>query len=322
MQWWRAIRQKIFIEMFLSVVIPAYNEEQNIPRMIAELEKNIASVNAVTRYEMIICDDHSSDGTFEEARKLNKPEIKSIRLSRRSGSHAAIRAGFSVAKGDMVLCISADGQDNPEALAAMIQKIKEGKQIVWGVRKSRNEPFMNKQFAVLFYKLLSMFVANENNIDLANADFYLLDRKVVNAINSCPERNTSLFGLIAWIGFKQDSVEYDRRERMSGKSKWNFNSKIRLAVDWIMAFSGLPLKIISFLGIAFAGLGFAYAAFIIIYTILGYATPGWSETAVLILVIGGVQMIMIGVIGEYLWRTLDESRNRPLFFVEETTEKK
>jgi polyisoprenyl-phosphate glycosyltransferase len=308
--------------MFLSVVIPAYNEAQNIPRIVGELEKNIKSVAEVSRYEIIICDDHSSDGTFEEVKKLNKPEIKSIRLSRRSGSHAAIRAGLSVAKGDAALCISADGQDNPDALAAMIQKIKEGKQIVWGVRKSRNEPFLNKQFAVLFYKLLSMFVANENKIDLANADFYLLERKVVNAINSCPERNTSLFGLIAWLGFRQDSVEYERRERMSGKSKWNFNSKFHLALDWIMAFSGLPLKLMSLLGIVFAGLGFAYAVFIIIYTLLGYATPGWSETAVLILVIGGIQMVMIGVIGEYLWRTLDESRNRPLFFIEETTEEK
>jgi polyisoprenyl-phosphate glycosyltransferase len=204
--------------MFLSVVIPAYNEAQNIPRIVGELEKNIKSVAEVSRYEIIICDDHSSDGTFEEVKKLNKPEIKSIRLSRRSGSHAAIRAGLSVAKGDVALCISADGQDNPDALAAMIQKIKEGKQIVWGVRKSRNEPFLNKQFAVLFYKLLSMFVANENKIDLANADFYLLERKVVNAINSCPERNTSLFGLIAWLGFRQDSAS--RNGILTASSIW------------------------------------------------------------------------------------------------------
>jgi glycosyltransferase involved in cell wall biosynthesis len=308
--------------MFLSVVIPAYNEAPNIPRITRELENNIREIAGISGYEIIICDDHSTDGTFEAVKKLNKPEIKSIRLSRRSGSHAAIRAGLTVARGDAVLCISADGQDDPSVLPKMIEKIRQGKNIVWGVRKSRNEPFLNKQFALLFYKLLSMFVANENRIDLANADFYLLDRKVVNAINMCPERNTSLFGLIAWIGFDQDEVIYERRERMSGQSKWSFNSKLRLALDWIMAFSGLPLKLISLMGIGFAGLGFAYAVFIIIYTLLGYATPGWAETAVLILVIGGIQMTMIGVIGEYLWRTLDESRSRPLFFIEKTTDEK
>lgn len=305
--------------MRLSVVIPAYNESENIGRTIKELEEIIQNIKSLSDYEIIVCDDHSSDDTFEKVHHLKSSRIKSIRLSRRSGSHTAIRAGLAHARGDMVLCISADGQDNPIIIGEMVERIRRGANIVWGVRKCREEPFWNKQFAIMFYKLLSWFVVNENNIDLANADFYLLDRKVVEAINACPERNTSLFGLVAWIGFRQDQVLYDRRERMSGKSKWNFNSKLRLALDWIIAFSGLPLKLISILGIALAGLGFAYAVFIIVYSLLGYTIPGWAETAVLILVIGGAQMVMIGVIGEYLWRTLDESRRRPLFFIEKTT---
>jgi glycosyltransferase involved in cell wall biosynthesis len=306
--------------MFLSVVIPAYNEAQNIQRIVDELLRQISSITAISRSEIIICDDHSVDDTFQAVKQLHARNVKCVRLSRRSGSHVAIRAGLSVAKGDAVLCISADGQDDPAALLKMIQKIKEGKQIIWGVRTSRDEPLLKKQFARLFYKLLSIFITNESNIDLANADFYLLDRRVVDALNSCPERNTSLFGLIAWIGFKQDKVEYQRRERAIGKSKWNFKSKMRLVFDWIIAFSGLPLKLISVFGILIALIGFLYALLISYLSLSGRTTPGWAETVILVLLLGGIQMIMIGVIGEYLWRTMDESRSRPVFFIEESSD--
>ncbi len=165
-------------------------------------------------------------------------------------------------------------------------------------------------------------VANKENehINLAHADFYLLSRKVANAINQCKEQNTSLFGLIVWLGFKQDFVEYERRERISGKSKWNFKSRTKLAKDWIIAFSALPLKLITYVGIIAAVIGFGYALFILVYTLLGYAKPGWAENAILILLSGGILMIMLGIIGEYLYRTLDESRNRPLYFIEDETE--
>jgi polyisoprenyl-phosphate glycosyltransferase len=306
--------------MFLSIVIPAYNEANNISKVIAELELNIAGNKEITNYEVIVVDDHSTDNTLDVIKSIHKSNIHAIRLSRRSGSHTAIRAGLSNSKGDIVLCISADGQDDSNVLSQMIQKIKDGKHIIWGVRISRDESFLNRQLTGLFYKLLNLFVANENHIDLAHADFYLLDRKVVDSLNSCKERNTSLFGLIAWIGFKQDEVKYTRRERISGKSNWNFSSKMRLALNWIFAFSGLPLKLISYLGILFSSFGFVYALIIIILSLNGYTTPGWSETVILILIIGGIQMLMIGLIGEYLLRTLDESRKRPLFFIEDKSD--
>lgn len=306
--------------MHLSIVIPAYNEALNIPLIVSKSVQNIESCTAIKQYEIIVCDDHSSDHTYEAVKNINNPSVKCIRLSKRSGSHSAIRAGLANSKGDVVLCISADGQDDPAVLPKMIEKVQQGFQIVWGVRTNRDEPFLNKQFALIFYKLLSYFVANENNIDLANADFYLLDRRVVNALNSCQERNTSLFGLIAWIGFKQAEVKYERKERTIGKSKWNFNSKMKLAFDWIMAFSGIPLKIISLLGVLIASLGFIYALVIILLSLFNYTTPGWAETAILILLLGGIQMIMIGVVGEYLWRTLDETRKRPLYFIEQASE--
>ncbi|MFY7880416.1 MAG: glycosyltransferase family 2 protein [Lacibacter sp.] len=305
--------------MFLSVVIPAYNEAQNIPYVSKELIERVSELKEISEFEIIFCDDHSNDQSLMAIKKLENPKIKCVRLSRRSGSHTAIRAGLKKAKGDAVLCISADGQDDPLILQKMIQKLNEGSQIVWGVRTSRDEPFFSKQLALIFYRLLSFFVPNENKIDLANADFYLLDRKVVNALNNCPERNTSLFGLIAWIGFRQDEVYYIRRERMNGKTKWGLRSKLKLTLDWIFAFSGLPLKLISLLGFLIAFLGFVYATIIICLSLWGYTTPGWAETTITILLLGGIQMIMIGVIGEYLWRTLDETRTRPLYFIEDET---
>jgi len=158
---------------------------------------------------------------------------------------------------------------------------------------------------------------------LANADFYLLDRKVVNAINTCGERNTSLFGLLIWLGFNQDSVTYQRRARMSGKSKWNFKSRLRLATDWIIAFSGIPLRFVTYLGIFISLLGFVYALGVFINVFLfGSPVQGWASLMVVILFLSGIQMILLGTFGEYLWRNLDESRKRPLYFLEKSTHKK
>ncbi len=305
--------------MNLSVVIPAFNEAENIQKIVTETIRNIELVASIINFEIIVCDDHSTDDTIGVVRKLNLENVNCIRLSRRSGSHTAIRAGLVRAQGDVVLCISADGQDNANVLPEMINKIKGGKNIVWGVRSNREEPFLHRQFSILFYKLLNKFVPNEGSVNLANADFYVLDRRVVDSINSCQERNTSLFGLIAWIGFKQDEVRYERKDRYSGASKWNFKSKRKLTIDWIIAFSGIPLKLISVLGTLFASVGFLYALYIIALFLLGKTTPGWAETVILILIMGGIQMLMIGIIGEYLGRTLDEGRKRPLFFIEEET---
>jgi polyisoprenyl-phosphate glycosyltransferase len=304
--------------MKLSVVIPAYNEAANIGRIIGEIRQCVEACRPVSSIEFIVVDDHSSDHTFGTVKGLGDPGVRCVRLSRRSGSHTALRAGLRKTSGDMVLCISADGQDNPEVLEQMVGKISDGEHTVWALRQSRNEPFLAKAFSTLFYKMLKWFIAQrDHDINLANADFYLLSRKVVDAINACEEKNTSLFGLIIWLGFRQSSVTYERRPRMSGRSKWNFKSRFKLAQDWIISFSGVPLKLITWLGIVCSLLGLSYAVFLIIYTILGYAKPGWAEAVILTLISDGIRMIMLGVIGEYLWRTLDESRKRPLFFVED-----
>jgi len=304
----------------VSVVIPAFNESDNIRNTIEEIKDLIEKKNLSEEYEIVVIDDHSTDNTFNIVKSFNDTKIKCIRLSRRSGSHVALRAGIAMAKGKAVLCISADGQDDPNALEKMLKKWREGAQIVWALRKRRKESLLMKWFALIFYMTLE-FLTNrkKSQIDLSRADFYFLDKKVVDAINLCPERNTSLLGLINWLGFKQDYVEFERRERKSGKSKWDFRARYRLARDWIIAFSGLPLKLMTIAGIFFSLIGFLYAMFIIVYAIVGNPVQGWASTIVLILVLGGLYMLMLGIIGEYLWRNLDESRRRPLYFIEKST---
>lgn len=306
-----------------SIIIPAYNESSNIKTTIIELFDVLSDTYFISNYEIIVVDDHSDDSTFQEVKSFNDRKVKCIRLSRRSGSHVALRAGISLARGDAVLCISADGQDDPNVLEEMLKKWQEGTQIVWALRKKRKESFLIKRSVLIFYKTLELLTNTEKSeIDLSRADFYLLDKKVVDAINHCPERNTSLFGLINWLGFKQDYVEYKRRERKLGKSKWNFRARFLLAKDWIVAFSGLPLKLMSILGALVALIGFLYAIFIVIHAIIGNPIQGWASIMIVILILGGLQMIMFGILGEYLWRNIDESRRRPLYFIEKSTFKK
>jgi len=306
----------------LSVIIPAYNEKDNIKDTTKEISQIIESVSEIDDFQVIVVDDHSSDNTYEIINQMKDPRIACIRLSRRSGSFTALRAGIAEAKGDVVLCISADGQDDPSSLKDMMDKWRGGANVVWALRRSRdNERLRIRIQAKAFYLLLSWLVRhNSSAIDLSRADFCLLDSRVIDAVNACYERNTSLFGLIAWLGFKQDFVEYDRRERMRGKSKWNFRSSVDLAIDWSTAFSGLPLKLTSIVGFFVLSIGFLCALLIILRALFGgIPINGWPATMVAILILGGLQMLMLGVFGEYLWRNLDESRKRPLYFIENST---
>jgi dolichol-phosphate mannosyltransferase len=306
--------------MKLSVVIPSYNESENIADTVAELASQIDGL--VERHEIIVVDDHSTDDTFEQAATMRGVTIRCLRLSRRSGSHVAIRAGLCAATGDAVLCISADGQDDPRAIGLMLERWRNGAHIVWALRQDRNqEPLITRLFAQTFYLLLRYFNKPENpHLDLSRADFYLLDRRVVDAIVSCGERITSLFGLIAWIGFRQDAVDYCRRPRRNGNSKWNFRRRMELALDWIVAFSWLPLRISTLLGITLAAVGGIYAVFVVANAFLGHPVAGWSSVMTTVLVLSGIQLVMLGVIGEYVGRGLDESRKRPIAFVEREVE--
>lgn len=311
--------------MNISIVIPAYNESGSITFCIKELLSTVDNLPDIDEVQIIVIDDHSTDNTFGIVSHMTDPRILCLRLSKRSGSHTAIRAGLRETNGDAVLCISADGQEDPGCLKQMLDKWNSGDKIIWALRQNRdNEPLFVHLPAKIFYKTL-LFLASSGQlqVDMSRADICLLDKSVVSAINSCLERNTSLIGLITWLGFKQNSVEYKRRERISGSSKWDFRSKMVLAKDWIVAFSGIPLKVASVMGILIAILGMFYAIFIIINKLFfGGPVEGWASLVVLVLVLSGIQLTILGIIGEYLWRNLDETRKRPLFFIEERSNEK
>jgi len=309
--------------MKLFIVIPAYNEKDNIRMTLEELVSVTKSISGIDKLQIIVVDDHSSDNTFDIVKQMASPAISCIRLSRRCGSHISLRAGIREADGDAILCISADGQDNPDCLKDMLGKWQSGAKVIWGLKKSRKgEPWHIRKPAQLFFRFLVWLGgAGETGIDISRASFFLLDKAVANAVNQCLERNTSLFGLIAWLGFKQDSVEYDRRRRRSGKSKWNFKSQLRLARDWIISFTGLPLSLILPAGIIVTITGFVYTLHLIMNSIHGGLIQSWSVIIALILFIGGIQMVMLGIIGEYLWHNLSESRRRPLFLIENRSDK-
>lgn len=305
--------------MKISVIIPAFNELINLKETTADLSNHLSSLTP--DYEIIIIDDHSNDDTFKELASWNNPNIKCFRLSRRCGSHTAIRAGLHYAKGDLMLCMAADGQEDLNVLPELVAKWKGGAQVIWGVRKVRKENFVIKILAEIFYKTLNCLTQNSmKKIDLSKADFFALDRAVVNGLNEISEKNTSLFGLLTWMGFQQDAVEYNRRPRRHGKSKWSFKRRLNLATDWIIAFSGLPLKLMTIMGVLLFSTGFLYALYILWNAFHGAPIEGWSSIMIVILVFGGVQMIMLGTLGEYLWRNLEESRKRPLFFIEKSTD--
>ena len=311
--------------MKLTVLIPALNEEDNIEETIRETTSIIKEIREIESYNIIVVDDHSADSTFKTVADLKEENVVCLRLSRRGGSHTALRTGLSQVSSDAALCISADGQDDLSCLKEMILKWKCGAKIVWALRRKRtNEPFTYKILAKLFYIILGRITDNKvSGIDQSRADFFLLDKLVINAVNRCGENITSLFGLLIWLGFEQDYVEYERRVRRHGKSKWGITGSFRMVKMWIIAFSGVPLKIMLPFGFIVSVSGLFFAVRIIYNVFFGPSVPvGWSSIMVAILVIGGIQMMMLGLLGEYLWRNLEESRRRPVFFIEKRSDGK
>lgn len=308
--------------MNISVVIPAYNESENIAPTVEELFLALGRIHSIGKVQIIVVDDHSSDDMCGAVSRLGDPCVLCIRLSRRSGSHTALRAGIAEAAGDAVLCISADGQDDPSCVGAMLEKWQGGAQVVWGLRKDRRgERWVQKTPARVFYQCLTRLTdAGDASVDISRASFYLIDRTVADAVRSCRERNTSLFGLIVWLGFNQNFVEYERRARRYGKSKWNFSGLLNLAKDWLIAFARPPLTVAIAAGTGIAAAGLAALILLTSLALGGGCVKGWGVLMAVVLCLGGAQIILLGIIGEYVWRALDEARARPLYFIEKRTD--
>ena len=303
----------------LSLVTPAFQEMKNLPEMYREIERAMNAAGIA--WEWIVVDDHSPDQTWTTIRQLSldDPRIRGLRLARNAGSHSAVRCGMALARGGAVAILASDLQDPPAVLPQLVSRWQAGFRIVWAVRRSRQgESRGTLAFSRIYYWIMRN-LAGMRQMPPNGADFVLLDRSVVNALGAFRESNTNLYALIAWMGFDQTSVEYDKQARLYGGSGWTLAKKITLLVDSLTSFTFAPIRWISLAGFLSTALAFGWAALILRNAIDGHPVEGWTSVMLAILLLGGLQMIMLGVLGEYLWRALDEIRQRPRVLVEDQT---
>lgn len=302
----------------LSIVIPCYNEEDVIGETIKRLDAFCAERQDMD-VELIFVDDGSKDRTLQLLRAYaeNNEQIKIIRFARNFGHQTAVTAGIDAANGDAVVLIDADLQDPPEVVHAMIEKWREGFDVVYGTRTERpGESAFKLATARGFYRLLNKL--SDVPIPLDTGDFRLMSRPVVDTLSAMPEHDRFIRGMVSWVGFNQTALPYKRAERFAGESKYPLRKMIRFAADGIISFSSKPLQLSIGLGIASAALAFlgiAYAIFIRLLT--DNWVEGWTAIMVAVLFIGGVQLISIGILGEYIGRIYNEIKQRPLYIVSE-----
>ncbi len=301
----------------LSVVVAAYNEEGNVPLLYDRL---LALDWAALKLEpeFVFVDDHSQDKTPQVLASLaaRDPRVKVLRFSKNFGSHKAFTAGLEHCTGEAAVILAADLQDPPETIPQLVAKWREGARVVWAVREDREgESLATRLLSRLYYFLMRRMA--EVRPPRKGADFLLLDRVVVAELRKAPEKHTSLLSLIQWMGFDQAEIVYTKAARHSGRSNWTLSKKLKLAVDSFVSFSYVPLRLASACGLLFAFSGFLYAAVIAVRAIaLGSPVQGWSSLMCVLLIVSGVQLVILGILGEYLWRTFDEARGRPRYIVE------
>jgi len=304
----------------ISVVAPVYNEEGGITKFCDAVTAVLAPTNL--DYEIVLVDDGSRDNSFLEmqAARKNNPRIRIVRFARNFGHQLAITAGMRQAAGRAVVVMDCDLQDSPSLIVQFIAKWREGFEIVYGVRKERKgETWFKKMSAYVLYRLLRA----STNIDIPKdaGDFYLLDRKVVNVLSEINERHRFMRGLLAWVGFKRTGVEYVREARCTGVTKYGFWKMLKFSLDAATSFSFVPLRAISCVGVFISLLSFlGIAVTIYLKFFTNYAITGWASLMVSVLFIGGIQLIAIGIIGEYLARIGDDVKKRPLYVIAEVLE--
>jgi len=301
----------------LSVIIPIYNEEGNISKLFERLQPVISSLTNDSEY--IFINDGSRDNSMALIRKLSseQPSVKYIDFARNFGHQVAVTAGLDHCAGDAVVIIDADLQDPPELIRDLYHKWKEGYEVVYAKRSSREgESQMKKVTAKMFYRMLKKITSI--NIPVDTGDFRLIDRKIVQVLKQMPEQQKFLRGQISWIGFRQTYVEYDRDARYAGKTGYTFKKMTRLALDGITSFSNLPLKFATFAGFVVSGIAFLMILYALYSRFISKDyVPGWTSLMLAVLFIGGVQLICIGIIGEYISRLSSNVRNRPLYIINE-----
>jgi len=301
----------------LSIILPFHNESAGIRGLFHQLHPVLGQLDL--DYEIICVDDGSTDNTFDalvHARQFDH-RLKIVRLARNFGKETALTCGLQLAKGDAAITMDSDLQHPPEVIPDLIKKWREGFEMIYATRiDRRTESRTRRMFSHAFYAVFRK-IADIQMPDGAG-DFCLLDRKVINAINSLPERNRFMKGLTAWVGFKQGTVPFEVAPRVSGATSWNFFRLMRFAFDGLSAFSTLPLRIWTWCGVLVSLAAMAYGLYLILDTILfGNNVPGYASIMVGILFLGGLQLLSLGVMGEYMARIFTEVKARPLYFVTE-----
>jgi glycosyltransferase involved in cell wall biosynthesis len=304
----------------ISIVVPVKDEEESIFAFVERVGPILDKICRAEPWEILFVDDGSSDATLAviAAANLAEPRVRALSLSRNFGKEAALSAGLDHALGRAVVPMDVDMQDPPEVLGEMVARWREGYDMVFGVRRCRaSDSFAKRSTAGLYYRAHNALTADK--IPENAGDFRLLDRKVVDVLKAMPERNRFMKGLFAWAGFRQAAVEYDRVERTTGTTKFNYWKLWTLALDGITSASTVPLRIWSYVGAAFAFVALAYAGFILSRTLLfGNAVPGYASIMVSVLFLGGMQLLSLGILGEYVGRILTETKRRPLYVVRST----
>ncbi len=306
--------------MKVSIVIPVYYNEENIPSLYEDLmSKFVDKIDY--EYEMIFVNDGSKDGSWEELKKIasQNQNVKIYSLSRNFGSHAAILCGLEKCSGDCAVVKAADLQEPTELIHGMIDCWENGNNVVLAVRNGREESKWNTFFSNFYYKLVQKTALPE--MPDQGFDVYLIDRKVINILNNLDEKNSALTGQILWCGFKTGKVYYKRLARKIGTSKWTLKKKIRLVMDTIFSFTSMPITIVLNIGF-FSMIGaIIWAAVVLISKITGNIdVSGWTTLFIFNLLSFGVTMMALGILGEYLWRSFDATRNRPPYIIEESNE--
>jgi len=300
--------------MLISIVIPVFNEEENITFLHGVL-KEVLDAN-FENYEIIFADDGSRDSTFEKIQKLHEsdPSVKGLSFSRNFGHQAALYAGLSKAKGDIVVTMDGDMQHPPEMIPVLYQKYQEGYDIVNTRRIDADETGAIKKItSKWYYKVINYL--SDVPIEPAAADFRLMSKKAVHALNNMPERHRFTRGLVGWMGFNQAIIDYKAKKRHAGTTKYTFGKMIRFGIDGIVSFSVKPLRIAFYIGLIVSILSMIYALFAIIQYINNETVEGWTSILVSVLFLGGMTLLSLGVIGEYIARIFNEVRRRPMYFI-------
>lgn len=303
--------------MKISIVTPCYYNEDNFPQTYNTIKKEVLDVCCDIDFELIFVDDGSKDATYAKLKavQLMDERVTIVKLSRNFGEFRAIIAGMEVATGDAVVVISADLQDPPALIPTMIEEFKNGEKVVLAVRKQRNENALKNWFADTYYKWVRRLVIHD--YPKRGFDFFLINKQVKDLLVNMKEKNSSVYIQIIWTGFNPKCIEYTREERKEGKSMWTYKKRFDLFLDTFIIFSRTPIRIISLFGFCVSLIGIGLALFFLYDKLFNHMpVQGWTSLMVVILLVSGFQMIMLGVLGEYMWRTLDESRNRPLYIVD------